>query len=80
MPTKKKGAVIQRTTLSKVLKPFRDQFRAASRRPKGKMPSWLDRLSPELLAQVKAQAFTGDAAKLPNPVDIGNAVLQFWSR
>ena len=77
---KKKAPGLPRTTLSKILKPFRDQYRAASRKPKGHLPQWLDRLSPETLAQVKAQAFTGDAAKLPDVSAIGAAVLQFWSR
>lgn len=80
MPAKKKAPAVQRTTLSKILAPFREQFRAASRRPKGKLPSWFERLSPELQTQVKAQAFAGDAAKMPDPTAIGQAVLDYWSR
>lgn len=77
---KKKAPGPSRTTLSKILAPFRAQFRAASRRPKGHLPGWFQNLSPSLQEQVKREAFSGDSTKLPDPAAIGNAVLEFWSR
>ena len=82
-PAKRKpGSPIgtKRATLSKVLAPFKEQFRAASRKPRGKMPSWFDKLSPTLQASVRAEAFKADTTAMPSAAEIGEAVLDFWSK
>lgn len=81
-PGKKRGPVVgsTRKSLNKVLAPFKDQFKAASRKPKGKMPAWFADLSPQLQAQVRQEAFKTDMAAMPTPEEIGAAVLDFWSK
>ena len=80
-PGKKKGAGTgPRATLSKVLAPFKAQVKAANRKPRGKMPSWFDNLSPTLQASVRAEAFKADTTAMPSPEEIGTAVLDFWSK
>lgn len=82
MPAKKKqaGVGIKRETLTKVLMPFKEQFKKASRKPKGRMPSWFDTLSPTLQASIRAEAFKTDATAMPSPEEVGAAVLDFWSK
>lgn len=82
MPAKKRGvqAGSKRETLTKVLAPYREQFRKASRKPKGKLPSWFQNLSPHLQAQVRQEAFKADTSAMPSADEIGRAVLAFWSK
>lgn len=82
MPAKRRGVVAgtKRETLSKVLLPFREQFKKASRKPRGKMPAWFANISPALQQQVRQEAFQADTAAMPSPAEIGSAVLDFWSK
>jgi hypothetical protein len=79
---KKRGSPVgtKRDTLSGALKPFKEKFRAASRKPRGKMPSWFDTLSPALQASVRQEAFKADVTAMPSPQEIGEVVLDFWSK
>ncbi len=63
-----------------MLAPFKTQFKAASRKPKGKLPGWMLNLSDSLRAQVMQEAFKVDTAAMPDPAEIGVAVLEFWGR
>jgi hypothetical protein len=85
MPAHKKRSPdapkITRHTLTAVLKPFKAQVKAASRKSRGKKPAWYMTLSDSLKEQIEQETNKGvDAAKMPDPVEIGMACIEFWQK